>query len=197
MQANVIALVKVDAEGYPIESVLFSPYDENGEPIEIPSDLVLPNQKSIYKPRWDFNLQDWVEDDPERALFEEKRKVIWQYETECTQLIEKGFEHNGDFFRFLKDPDQDNFTQQLIVLVASMLLGTPLPDKPIEWKTENNGVKLFTKEEFFAICQTGQVHKTSNMSAKWQLIDYINNSVHDLETLHSLGSFETAKNIVL
>lgn len=187
----------MDENGFEIEPVIVSIYDENGNLNKIPPNLVPPNQGGLYKPKWNYDLKVWEEGDPERALAETKNRLIGQYHLECIGMIEKGFEHNGDFFRFLKDPDQDNFTQTLVVCVASILMGMPTQMKPIEWKTENNGVKLFTMEEFFAICQSGQVHKSSLMSAKWQLEDYIQNDVHDLETLNSLGDFESAKNIVL
>lgn len=189
---------RVDDDGNYIEAVLVEDTDENGDPVVFPPNLVPPNTAGgIWLPKWNFNLLRWEEGDPDRALRENKSNKIFQYESECNALIEKGFEHNGDFFRFLKDPDQDNFTQQLVVLMASIVMGTPLDDKPIEWMTENNGAKLFNKDEFFAVCQAGMVHKRSLLSAKWQLINYINNDVHDLETLNSLGDFETAKNIVL
>lgn len=190
MQDKVKVYILVDDDGFEIEPIIFELYDENGNLNEVPYDLVPPNVQGFVKPKWDFEKEEWTEGDLPNALIQAKRAVINQYDYECTKFIEKGFLHNGDFFSFSLEKDQANFQQQLSICLA-------FPNaEGIEWKTENNGVKTYSKDEFFAICKAGETHKRSNMSAYWKLIDYINANVQDLETLHSLGTFEQAKALV-
>ncbi|MGG1916057.1 hypothetical protein ABFY54_29070 [Priestia megaterium] len=178
--------IKVDDDGFEIEPVIFNLYDESGNPItEIPSNLVPPNQKRLFTPKWNFETKDWEEGNMELALSETKRMLTIQYNIECTAYIENGFFYNDDFFSFSMAKDQANFSQQLTFLLAR-------PDiTEVLWKTENNGVKTFTRDEFMAICGAGEQWKRTNMSKYWQLEAYIE-SLTDLEELNSLGTFEEA-----
>lgn len=183
---RVVVLIQVDSDGFEIEPVIFNLYDENGNQVtEIPSNLVPPNQKRLFTPKWNFETREWEEGDTELALSETKRMLIDQYNMECAAYIEKGFFYNDDFFAFSMFKDQANFSQQLTFLLAR-------PDiTEVEWKTENNGVKTFTRDEFMEICTAGEQWKRTNMSQYWKLSDYIE-SLTDLEELNSLGTFEEA-----
>jgi len=61
----------------------------------------------------------------------------------------------------------------------------------VQWKTENHGVKNFTRNEFFAICQAGEVHKRQNIAKYWALKDYVQ-TITSLEELESIPTFEEA-----
>lgn len=185
-EPKVKVLIQVDDNGYEIEPVIVNLYDEEGNKIEeFPPNLVPANQKSLFKPKWDFELQDWFEGDKERALEQVKTMVLEKYNAECTALIEKGFYHNGNFFAFSMAKDQANFAQQMTFLLLR-------PDiQSVDWMTENNGKKTLTRDEFFAVCGSGEIHKRKNMGLYWSLRDYVN-SLTDIETINSLGTFEQA-----
>ncbi|MFS0905817.1 hypothetical protein AB3N02_22600 [Priestia aryabhattai] len=188
MQVNkVIVLIQVDENGYEIEPVIFNLYDEEGNLKEIPNNLVPPNgSKRLWKPKWDFQLKDWFEGDAESALIERKTSILGQYNMECKEIIETGFYHNGDFFAFSMVKDQANFAQQMTFLLLRPDITT------VSWMTENNGKKYYSREEFFAICGSGEMHKRKYMNDYWDLTEYITNVIQDVETLNSLGTFEEA-----
>ena len=189
MSDKIIVLVHVDDDGFEIEPVIFDLYDEEGNLKEISTNLVPSNQNRLFKPKWDFDKKEWIEGDLQYALNEQKKMTITRYNTECNQLIESGFEYNGDEFAFSLEKDQANFAQQMMVLITQ-----PATDS-VQWMTENNGVKEFTRDEFFAICQAGEAWKRSNIGSYWKLKEYISN-VADMNTLSSMGSFEDAIKLV-
>jgi hypothetical protein len=157
--------------------------DENGNPIPVPEDLKLGwgGDRGFYNPKWDFELNDWVEGKPlEEILQPIRQQKVIELNRQCEEAICKGFEHNGDFFQF-NDKDQDNFSQQL-----SLLLLDPSIDSVV-WKTENNGVKVFTREQFIEACKVGEHHKRNNIEHYWQLKEYVLthpfNSVEELQSI--------------
>jgi hypothetical protein len=184
---KVAVLVHVDEEGFEIEPVVVNLYDEEGNRIEeFPPNLVPSNQKSLYKPKWNFELKEWFEGDAEKALQQLKAMVLERYNAECKDIIERGFYHNGDLFAFSMLKDQANFAQQMTFLLLRQDVMN------VSWMTENNGKKLYTRNEFFAICGSGEMHKRKYMNDYWDLTEYIINIVQDSETLNSLGAFEEA-----
>lgn len=186
MENKVIVLTMVDENGFGIEPVIVSLFDEEGNPVtEFPPNLVPPNQKRLAKPKWNYELKEWFEGDAELALDHAKRMLLERYNAECTALIEEGFYHNGNFFAFSMSKDQANFAQQMTFLLLR-------PDvQSVDWMTENNGKKTLTRDEFFAVCGSGEIHKRKHMGLYWSLRDYINN-LTDIETINSLGTFEEA-----
>jgi len=76
-----------------------------------------------------------------------------------------------------------------------MALITHFSTESVQWMTENNSVKEFTRDEFFAVCQAGEAWKRTAIGNYWKLKDYISN-VDDVDTLNSMGSFEDAIKLV-
>lgn len=182
---HVAVFVEVDEEGFEIEPIIFKLYDEEGNPVDIPHNLVPPNTYSLFKPKWDFEAKKWVEGDVDVAIREIKKMAKARLHAECTAYIEKGFMHNGNFYAFSIAKDQANFSQQMSYLLLR-------PDiKTVEWKTENNGKVVLTRDEFFSVCMAGEVWKRSNMSNEWDLEAYID-GLDDLDKLNNLGTFEEA-----
>lgn len=185
-EQRVVVLIEVDENGFEVEPVIFNLYDEEGNPVtEIPNNLVPPNQNRLMTPKWDFEAKQWVESDPEKALQLDKDMAIYRLHAECTAYIENGFTHNGNFYAFSMAKDQANFNQQLTYLLANPNI------TQVEWKTENNGKVLLSRNEFFEVCGAGEVWKRSNMSDYWDLEAYIK-GLTSLEDVDNLGTFEEA-----
>ncbi|CAM3679050.1 hypothetical protein GCM10009865_47680 [Aeromicrobium ponti] len=109
-----------------------------------------------------------------------KQLKLKELSEECNTYIIKGFEHNGDHFEF-DYKDQTNFNQQL-----SLFLLNPSITSVI-WKTSNNGVKNFTKDEFIAICMSGENHKRSSIGRYWSLKETIlTTSYQSIDELKSI-----------
>jgi hypothetical protein len=86
--------------------------------------------------------------------------------------IETGFEFNGDFFSFSKEKDQGNFTQQTAIISFKKTRGEDT-SQLIEWKTENNGVKYYTEDEFFTICLASEQHKRNHIRNYWEFAQQV------------------------
>jgi hypothetical protein len=86
--------------------------------------------------------------------------------------IEYGFEFNGDFFSFSKEQDQGNFTQQTAIISFKKTRGEDT-SQLIEWKTENNGVKYYTEDEFFTICLASEQHKRNHIRNYWEFAQQV------------------------
>jgi len=186
--SDVIVLTSINEEGYAIESLIIPLYDEEGNPNGLLNSpyLVPPNSEGFWKAKWDFDLKKWTEGNPEAALNAKKEGLIERYSLECDASIGDSFFYNGDEFPFKKLEDQQLFSMQL-----SFCLAFP-EEEPIAWKTRNNGVKEFTREEFFNICKAGSNHLRGNLGALWKLEAYIE-GLTSIEELDALGSFEEAK----
>jgi hypothetical protein len=166
-------------------------YDEEGNrnPLLDSPFLVPSNEKALWRPKWDFEKGEWTEGDIDTAIQMTKLEKKQQFKTECNRLIEEGFSYNEDHFNFRKGDGRDNLESQLIYLLA-------FPDDDnIAWKTENNGVKIFSRDEFFNICKAGKEHYRENTGALWELEAYID-ALTSLEELNSLTDFESAKILV-
>lgn len=189
--ANIVILINVDESGFEIEPVEVDLLDENGNPNPILNSpfLVPPNGDPFWRPKWDFDAKKWTEGDPVTALKMAKDAKKEQFEIECNECIDKGFEYNGDIFAFTKLKDQPLFTMRLVYLLADP------NENEIEWKTSNNGVKIFTRDEFISICQEGKRHFTENTGALWRLEGLISN-IETMDELNSLTDFETSKALV-
>ncbi|MEH7207618.1 hypothetical protein V7094_15470 [Priestia megaterium] len=183
---RVVVLIQVDENGFEVEPVIFNLYDEEGNPVtDIPNNLVPPNQNRLMTPKWDFEAKQWTEGDPEKALELDRNMAIDRLHAECTAYIENGFTYNGNFYAFSMVKDQANFIQQMSYLLLR-------PDiESVEWKTEDNGKVILSRDEFFAVCGAGEVWKRSNMSDYWDLEVYVG-GLTTLEEIDNLGTFEEA-----
>lgn len=187
---RVVVLIKVDDDGFEIEPVIFELYDIDGNQIlDIPENLVPPNsEKRLWKPKWDFELKDWFEGDPELALSEVKRMLIEQYSTESIQYVESGFEYNGDFFAY-SPYEQQQFTSQMMMFFMRPNLTS------VKWSTVNNGIKTFTKDQFLSIYQAGEDSKLQAEEYLQKLTDYVN-SMTDFNAVVNMPTFKEAINLI-
>jgi len=65
--------------------------------------------------------------------------------------------------------DQINFNQQYIILIGDASVAT------VEWKTEDVGIKTFTREQFLQIIKSAENHKRSLRKKYWNLKAFVNN----------------------
>lgn len=132
--------------------------------------------RSFHKPVWCFETNDWKEGlTADEILAPMKQAKIEELSAQCQNVIMTGFEHNGDFFQF-NDKDQANFNQQLSLMLLDDTIASVL------WKTENNGVKNFPRQDFIEVCKAGERHKRNSIGRYWQLKEYV--------TSHTFGSKE-------
>lgn len=133
----------------------------------IPEDCKLGWGEGFYDPKWDVTENKWIEGADLSVLLPPLREQkIAELSDECNRRIEGTFEHNGDVFQF-NMKDQSNFNQQLSILILDPTIQNVL------WKTENNGVKNFTREEFISACKAGELHKRNNIGRYWQLKNHV------------------------
>lgn len=189
--ADVIVLTNVDEDGFSLGPVEVDLLDENGNrnPLLDSPFLVPPNSQGFWRPKWDFEKKEWTEGDMDTAIKMTKESKKQQFKTECDEVVERGFLYNGDSFDFRKDEGRANLESQLLFLLAFQ------DEESIAWKTENNGVKIFSRDEFFNICKAGKEHYRENTGALWKLEAYID-GLTSLEELNSLTDFESAKILV-
>lgn len=154
-----------------------------GEDEVVPEDHKLGwgTSRSFYNPVWDFELNDWVEGKSfEEILAPIRENKATELSAECESVIKYGFYHEGDFFAFY-DKDQANFNQQLSLMLIDGTITSVL------WKTENNGIKSFNREQFIAICKAGEQHKRQHIGRFWQIKEYVMkhpfNSVDELQSI--------------
>ncbi|XQD02728.1 hypothetical protein ACNSOF_21290 (plasmid) [Bacillus subtilis] len=119
-----------------------------------------------------------------------KRKKLEELNYECNQRILSGFEYEGYVFQF-NEKDQANFLQQLSLLLLDDSVST------VVWKTENEGVQQFTREQFIEACKCGESHKRNNISHYWELKDYVNslNSVEEIQKVNFNTNVGTNTNV--
>ena len=97
------------------------------------------------------------------VLFNLKHEALKE---QCTQAIHEGFESTtiGKSFGF-NEHDQNNFTQQLLIIVAAGGNYT----LPIKWKSLDGSVNELTSQEFQALISEATAHKISNQEKFWAL----------------------------
>lgn len=139
--------------------------DGNSIPVEIPNDCFLGwGERQMYNPVYDFKLNDWVDKKPQEEILQEvKSAKVLELNSVCEMAIFEPFQAtNGHFYSFeLKD--QLNFTQMSFLINSNPHL------TDIQWKTEDAGVLLHTREEFLEVIASAEVHKMGNISKNWQL----------------------------
>lgn len=170
----------IDKEtGFPVEIGLF-----DDEIDTVPEGYVegWGQEHSMYKPRYDLEKGVWVEAMPIEEIIEPLRESkINQLDAECQAHIKAGFYCGEDFFGF-NDIDQTNFNQQLSLLLLDETQDT------VYWKTENNGVKYFKREQFIEACKAGEVHKRNSISHYWLLKHYV--MTHPFTSVEELNAID-------
>ncbi|MHC5291083.1 hypothetical protein CHCC14819_0447 [Bacillus licheniformis] len=117
-----------------------------------------------------------------QLVFEEaKERKIAELSEACNAAIVGGFEFDGNVFQF-SERDQANFNQQLTILLLYPEIDS------VTWKTENNGVRVFTREQFIETCKAGERHKRTNIGHYWQWQDYIMR--HEFESVEEIQKIE-------
>ena len=166
---------KVDAHGNILGAFLFED-----------DDVIPPDHypgwggRAFYMPIYSRELGDWIEGLSIEEIMKPRREMkAAELSDQCETVIKYGFYHEGDFFAFY-DKDQMNFGQQLSLMLVDETILTTL------WKTENNGIKQFTRQQFIDICKAGERHKRANIGHFWQLKNYV--LTHDFATVEELDA---------
>lgn len=173
---------KIDlTTGERLDVSLFDPDEET-----IPADYVEGWQGRVFHdPKWDFGLNDWVESHSVADIISKmKDPKIAALSQQCEEVIKAGFYYGEDFFAF-QDKDQTNFNQQLSLMIVEPSITMTF------WKTENFGIKQFTRDQFIEICKTAERHKRDNIGKFWQLRSYV--ETHEFTSVDEFNavSFET------
>lgn len=172
VQANLL-----DSNGFIIEPVVVFVYDVLE--VNVIKEVV---PEGMYTPRWDYESKTWVESVTLNELLAPLRELkVDQLNIECQEAITGGFEFEGDLFQF-NDKDQVNFNQQLSLILLDETLNS------IIWKTENNGVKVFNRQQFIETCKAGEFHKRNNIGRYWQLKEFV--MTHDFKSVDELNSID-------
>lgn len=97
-----------------------------------------------------------------------KKFKIAQLKEACTNAIYEGFdsEVTGHAFGF-NELDQSNFTQQLLLIVATG--GTATYNDGIQWKTKSGTVIELEPGEFLSVVGEATVHKKKEQNKYWEL----------------------------
>jgi hypothetical protein len=113
------------------------------------------------------------------AINKARQMKVIELNDECTKAIHSGFEHNGNTFQF-NEKDQSNFNQQLSLLLLDATINE------VQWKTENNGVQLFTREQFIETCKAGELHKRNSIGQYWTLKEIV--LTHDFKSVEEVNA---------
>lgn len=177
---------QIDEDGHIVVRYLEVPlHDEKGNPnpeLDNPL-LVQPPEAPFYEPKWDFETLAWTEGAPEEALAGARKGKSNSVRVQCDEYISLGFSYNGDDFYFTLT-DQNLFGLQLLMCVAF-----PEDNATVKWLTKNNGPKLFTREEFFAVCKAGNAHFRKHKDNLWAISGIIN-TLTDVDEINNLGDYQ-------
>lgn len=135
---------------------------ENGKIVEYPELKPLSQEVELQKIKEKLQTatEYYNELDVEQASLEEMKVARnGKLKEECNAAINAGFVSGENEFSF-DEKDQSNFTQRLITIA----LGA---EGPFKWKTKNNGVVEFTKEEFLAVVGNAEAHKIEQQEKFW------------------------------
>lgn len=107
------------------------------------------------------------------TLEEIKILKVESLKEECTSAIHDGFTSKtlGKSFGF-NEHDQSNFTQQLLLVVASNGNYT----QPIKWKALNGEVITMNATEFIQLVNEAEFHKRTNQNKYWTLEAEVKNA---------------------
>lgn len=123
---------------------------------------------------------------------------IEEFKKQNEANIEEGFVYNGDVFGFDKIKDQTNFTQATTMISFKKTKGMDTTARRVQWKTENNGVKEYTEDEFFEICLASEKHKWANIdNYRYSCMRILSNNYDSLESLRAETMPEPNREIIL
>lgn len=126
--------------------------------------------------------------DHELELKTARSEKIEELNAVCNMMILSGFSHNGDDFQFT-ETDQSNFNQQLSLLLLDDTLDV------IVWKTENNGIKQFNREQFIDTCKAGELHKRKYIGQYWRLKAYVE-ALTDIDSISNVNFNSDINNVI-
>lgn len=150
---------------------------DNVEPLPIVQDVDnLKEKTKTAKEIYDELLQNET-----TTLEELKQARINLLKDECSQAIYDGFSSSLGYDFGFNPHDQVNFTQQMLLIVAD----TNNEITTIQWKTKNQGVVDFTKEEFLQIVEEAKQHKLNMQQRYWMKEELILIS-HTKEEIQSI-----------
>ena len=93
-------------------------------------------------------------------------RKIAELKAACTNAIYEGFTSVATGFNFgFNQHDQENFTQQMLLIVASNGNYTD----QIRWKTKEGTVEPLTVSKFISLTNEAAVHKTTQQDKYWVL----------------------------
>ncbi|RWZ59898.1 hypothetical protein EQV77_00950 [Halobacillus fulvus] len=154
----------VNDQGYEIDTAMLETESKDGMLQVIPENYVPPNQKRLFRPKWNFDLEDWEEGESEEVVLSQLRKSKFrELSAECTKAILGKFtsEVDGKVYEFSFDTEaQANFDSALLILTQGM-------EQEAEWTAYTlNGevarIKL-DKAKLIAVAKDGYRHKDSKI----------------------------------
>ncbi|MBY0094951.1 hypothetical protein H7S74_30405 [Priestia aryabhattai] len=180
----------INDEGFVIDQVYVNAINEDGTIIkEYPPNIVpLNTTKRLWLPKWDFELKDWIEGNPELALSEVKRMLIERYRFESYYLLGDGFDYKGNLISYT-DYDQQQFSTQIMMFFMRPTVTTA------KWMTLNNGYQTFTKDQFFEMYDKGEALKVEVEDLYNRMVDYVN-SMTDFNAVDAMPSFKEAMKLI-
>lgn len=107
---------------------------------------------------------------------------INELKSACTQAIYDGFKSESTGFEFgFNAHDQENFTQQMLLIVAANGNYTD----PIRWKTKSGTVETLTVSKFISLIGESKDHKVTQQNKYWVLEQQVLNS-QDVNTINAI-----------
>lgn len=118
-----------------------------------------------YIDQWNLQEPQPTDQELEEAYFQYmKKSQIEVVNQRCNEEITSGFFSFSTGFTFeFEAHDQDNFTQQAILLISDETTAT------LTWKTKDAGIQTFTREQFFIILKESETHKKNSIGKYWTL----------------------------
>jgi len=111
---------------------------------------------------------------------EVKKAKIAALRERCEQEITAGFQSKAAGHAFgLKDHDQMNFTQQLLMFVQDASL------EAAAWKTESDQMVELDRKLFLEVCKEAEHHKRSRLTKFWMLKEQVE-AAGDLEQVERI-----------
>ncbi|MNF64999.1 hypothetical protein D3C84_467490 [compost metagenome] len=178
-----IQAYRVDEDGFYIEPVLF-----DVETKEFPSDIILKDWegKILHKPKFDYQIDDWVEGRPFEEILQEHRKLKdTELNKACEKSILSGFKHiiNDIEYHFSYDIEaQINFGDAKIALNEGL-------KQEVMWTVKKDGeyTRLpITKDIMDGLSVAILDHKSNNVSKYRDFLMVIVNSATSIEEINSI-----------
>lgn len=108
---------------------------------------------------------------------EDKRNEINQ---KCRNSIFSGFKSVTTGHKYgYKEHDQINFNEQKTDMISDQTITS------VEWKTEDAGVVVHSRDDFLKVCDEAKIHRKSNMEKYWTIESLIE-SATTIEELDSI-----------